>query len=66
MDANKPESEFVRLIMVGASEAEIEEATKYWFTYLRLLDTLANEPTATDSRTPDPYVRFDDNTHPDV
>lgn len=66
MDGSKPESQFVRLIMAGANEAEIEEATRYWFAYLRLLDTLANEFDRPDSQMNDPYVRFEDDSPPDV
>jgi hypothetical protein len=59
MDDGKPESKFVRLIMAGASEVEIEEATRCWFAYLRLLDAVANDADISDSRTNDSYVRFD-------
>ena len=34
MSKNKLESEFVRLVMPDASEAEIEEATRRWFGFL--------------------------------
>ncbi len=60
MKASKPESKFVRLIMPDASDEEIEEATRYWFAYLLLLDRIANEKVADDSRTEDRYVSVDD------
>ena len=65
--SEKPQkSEFVRMIMADASEAEIEEATQNWFAYLQLLDTLANGPDGDDSRTCKPYVKFDDEAAPNV
>lgn len=60
MKTSKPESKFVRLIMPDASDEEIEEATRYWFAYLLLLDRIANEKVAGDSRTEDRYVSVDD------
>ena len=67
MDTSKPASQFVRLVMPNATEEEIEEATRHWFAYLRLLDEIANEPDASDdSRNGDAYVRFGNNTPPDV
>ena len=63
MEASKPESKFVRMIIPEASEEEIEEATRYWFAYLLLLDRLANEADDHDSPAADRYVRFDDDDH---
>lgn len=65
MKARRPESKFVRMIMPDASEAEIEEATRYWFAYLLLLDRITNEVDDRDSQVADRYVRFDDdgNSH---
>lgn len=39
---NKPKSQsaFVRRIMKGASEQEIEEATERWFQFLELLNQI--------------------------
>ena len=64
MKDRRLESKFVRMIMPNASEAEIEEATRYWFAYLLLLDRIANETTANDSRTDDRYVSVDGENPP--
>lgn len=64
MKASKLESKFVRMTMPEASEEEIEEATRYWFAYLLLLDRIANEKAVDDSRTEGRYVSVDDETRP--
>ena len=66
MEPGKPESKFVRIMMPNASESEIDEATGYWFAYLRLLDMMANEPVALDSRFTGSYVKFNNDNKPDV
>lgn len=66
MDEKNPTSRFVRSIMAGASEGEIEEATRYWFEYLRLLAKLGDELADADSAASDSYVRFRDETQNNV
>ena len=39
-DNRKPQSRFVRRVMDGAGEEEIEEATERWFEFLRILDRI--------------------------
>ena len=65
MDACKPESKFVRLMMPDASESEIDEAPGYWFAYLRLLDTLPNETAGLHPRFAGSYVKFNNNNDTD-
>ena len=43
MQPKKPESQLVRLVMPGASEAEIEEATRRWFGFLQTIDSIVTE-----------------------
>lgn len=43
MEQPKLESELVRLVMADASEAEIQEATARWFTFLQILNEIAEE-----------------------
>lgn len=52
MAPKPPESELVRLVMKNASEAEIAEATRRWFGYLQVLDSIVTERSRkeTDSR----------------
>jgi hypothetical protein len=66
MEKKPLESKFVRMVMPDASDAEIEEATRYWFAYLLLLDRIANEPGAPCSRVADRYVRVDGTGKPDA
>jgi hypothetical protein len=43
MMPKKPESKLVRLVMTDATEAEIEEATRGWFSFLQILNQIAIE-----------------------
>ena len=43
MAPKPPESELVRLVMKDATEAEIAEATRRWFGYLQVLDSIVTE-----------------------
>ena len=43
MERPKLESELVRLVMPDAPVAEIEHATSRWFTFLQILNEIAEE-----------------------
>ncbi len=58
MKPRQPESKFVRLIMNGASETEIADATRNWFAYLQILDAIVSDAEH-DSRDASSYVRVD-------
>ena len=62
MTQPKLESKFVRRVMAGASEAEIDEATKRWFDFLRILGGMARrlDREARDSRESNGNDRFQD------
>lgn len=55
MDGENPRSQFVRLVMPDASEAEIEEAVRRWFGFLRTVDRIVarHEREACDSQESD-------------
>jgi hypothetical protein len=65
MSLRPEESRFVRLVMKDASEAEIAEATRNWFSYLQSLIAIASDAER-DSHKEDQYVRFESDTHTDV
>jgi hypothetical protein len=65
MSAPKQESKFIRLVMNGASEDEIAEATRIWFAYLQILDTIISDAER-DSHQAKAYVRFNGDRHSDV
>lgn len=62
VDQTKLESHFVRRIMTDATEPEIEEATRRWFDFLRILGGMARrlDREARDSREPKENDRFRD------
>ena len=66
MTQPKLESKFVRRVMAGASEVEIEEATRRWFDFLRILGGMARrlDREARDSRESKENDRFRDEPRP--
>jgi hypothetical protein len=68
MEIGQPESKFVRMVMKDATEAEIAEATRDWFAYLKLLDTIASEVERrrADSSDDTKYVSIADDKHTTV
>ena len=43
MQNDKPESKLVKLVMPNATPAEIEDATRRWFSFLRTLNRIVEE-----------------------
>jgi hypothetical protein len=62
MVPNKLESQFIRRVMNGATEADVEDATRRWFEFLKILDriTARREEQASDSPKIDGNGRFPD------
>ena len=65
MDEAKSESKFVRRVMADATEPEIEEATRRWFDFLRILGGMARrlDQEAHDSRESNENDRFRNEPH---
>ena len=62
MAPNKLESQFIQRVMSGATEADVEDATRRWFEFLKILDRIATrrEEQAHDSPEIDGNGRFPD------
>lgn len=56
------------MIMTGATELEIGEATRHWFAFLRLLADIAfeSDQQKRDSRGPSGYVSISGEEQPNV
>lgn len=58
----------MRALMKDATDDEVAEAARVWFSYLQILDAMVTdmERAERDSRTLDPYVTLPDDVKPDV
>lgn len=61
MRTKHPESQFVRMVMPDATPEEIAEASRRWFTFLRIIGEIAASlDDDIDSPRPDGHGKVDD------